>query len=315
VRRRAKIRVALLGAGRWGTNYVAAIGRCPDLELLAVCDPDPHARAAIRTLSEGVIIARDVASILDGVDALVIATPNESHGRLALAGLRARKHVLVEKPLALTAAEALAVVDESRVTGMRVMVGHLSLHHPAVSWLLSISKSGRLGELLRFVSERCSTGAAHRPGSALWELGPHDVALALRLFGRPPDSVDVRRDGAETHVELIFGHARAQLLLSRNRTKASRQVMVVGTAGTAEIDELAFSARGTTSDDMPLAPPPLRATDLLDRQLADFAKRVHGGPAEGSTAEEGAEVVEVLTACERACSLTEQSLRNTSASP
>lgn len=102
------IRVAVVGAGRWGINHVRAFGRIETADVRAVCDGSDAALAKAKQLVPGARLEKSFDAVLaaDDVDAVVLATPAKAHAEMAIRALQAKKHVLVEKPLALTAADA-----------------------------------------------------------------------------------------------------------------------------------------------------------------------------------------------------------------
>ena len=125
------IRVALIGTGGIAlANHVPGVALCPEARIVALCDVNPVAleRAAqatgvSRTTTDPLEIARD-----EGVDAVIIATPNRVHHAIALAAIGTGKHVLCEKPIAMTVAEAREHARCGRVGWRRPHDGvHLSL--------------------------------------------------------------------------------------------------------------------------------------------------------------------------------------------
>jgi predicted dehydrogenase len=153
-------RIAVLGAGAWGVNHIRVLASERACELVAVADPDPAVAERVRAIAPDVAIAPDPDRILADrtIDAVVIATPAPTHAHLAAAAMRAGKHALIEKPLALSVRDARALValaDERDVVGM---VGHLMVFHPAVVRLRELMTSGALGELHYLHSTRVNLG-------------------------------------------------------------------------------------------------------------------------------------------------------------
>ncbi len=123
------------------------------------------------------------------VDAVAVATDASTHYALALAALRAGKHVLVEKPLALTSAEAAELVILARRVGRKLMVGHVLEYHPAVRYLEKMVREGELGRVYYAYTQRINLGVVRQRENAWWSLAPHDVATLCRLFGAAPTAV------------------------------------------------------------------------------------------------------------------------------
>jgi UDP-2-acetamido-3-amino-2,3-dideoxy-glucuronate N-acetyltransferase len=150
-------RVAVIGAGYWGVNHVRNFHELGALET--VCDSSRELLARIASQYEGVRIEPDFEKVLGDprIRGLVIATPAETHCRLASAALEAGKDVLVEKPLTLDVNGGRQLVELARKCDRILMVGHLLEYHPAVIRLRGLISSGALGEL-RYLFEQAQPG-------------------------------------------------------------------------------------------------------------------------------------------------------------
>ncbi len=178
--------IAVVGCGAWGKNHVrvwAELGR-----LRAVCDPDPTRWPLV---PEGVELFPEIDSIWKrpDIEAVVLATPASTHAALARRALEAGKHVLVEKPIALSVEDGEDVVRFASAEGQILMVGHVLEYHPAVLRLRELVSSGALGRVLYLCSNRLNIGKIRTEESALWSFAPHDVALMTRLVGSLPEKV------------------------------------------------------------------------------------------------------------------------------
>jgi UDP-2-acetamido-3-amino-2,3-dideoxy-glucuronate N-acetyltransferase len=120
---------------------------------------------------------------------VVVATPPETHARLALEALRAGKDVLVEKPMALTVADGERLQETAEGLGRVLMVGHVLEYHPAVRKLQELVDEGAFGRILYVYSNRVNLGRIRAGSNALWSFAPHDVALTLRLVRSMPEDV------------------------------------------------------------------------------------------------------------------------------
>jgi predicted dehydrogenase len=179
-------RVAVLGCGYWGQNLVRNLFQLGALRL--VVDPAEATRAKAASLAPGVEVRDEFESVFEreDIDAVVIATPAETHFALAMRALAAGKDVFVEKPLALTLEQGLAMREESERTGRILMVGHLLEYHPAVLRLRSLVADGTLGRISYIYSNRLNFGKIRTEENALWSFAPHDIAVILRLVGELP---------------------------------------------------------------------------------------------------------------------------------
>ncbi|HBE72974.1 MAG TPA: hypothetical protein DDW31_02610, partial [candidate division Zixibacteria bacterium] len=149
-----EVNVAIAGCGQWGVNHVRTFANAPGCRVSWLADTDPKRLAKARELARGAKTAPELEAALkdESVQACVIATNSESHHALARKALEAGKHVLVEKPLALSAKEAGELVEIAGRKGLVLMVGHLLLYHPAVNYLKGLLDKGELGQILYLYS-------------------------------------------------------------------------------------------------------------------------------------------------------------------
>jgi predicted dehydrogenase len=126
------------------------------------------------------------------VDALVIASPARTHAPLVIEALQAGKHVLVEKPLALSTAEAVALAEAADRAGKVLLVGHTFEYNPAVTRMRELLEAGELGDLWYLHSQRVNLGRIQTDINALWSIGPHDISIANHLVGSAPRWVAAR---------------------------------------------------------------------------------------------------------------------------
>ena len=188
--RNGSLGVAVVGAGRWGRNLVRNFSACQRAGLRWVCDADPKVRSALAA-QHGARPGASIDEVLADaeVGAVVLATPAPSHAELAIQALRAGKHVYVEKPMALSAADAQAVVDAAGAADRKLMVGHLLEYHPAVDYLRAAVDRGDLGRLYYAYCHRLNLGVVRQDENAWWSLAPHDISVVCYLFDAEPVSV------------------------------------------------------------------------------------------------------------------------------
>ncbi|CAA7617864.1 Gfo/Idh/MocA family protein [Magnetospirillum sp. SS-4] len=185
------VRLALIGAGRWGRNYIRTIAGLPGLRLVRIASGNA---GTLSLAPPGCIVEPDWRTVVaaDDVDAVIVATPPATHAGIALAAIRAGKPVLVEKPLTLDLAEAEAVARAAEAAGVLVWVEHTQLFQPA--WAVLKAALPSLGPLRAIRGEAGNHGPFRREPPVLWDWGAHDVAMALDLMGRPPRSCSARTE-------------------------------------------------------------------------------------------------------------------------
>jgi predicted dehydrogenase len=242
-------RIGVLGAGAWGANHVRVIASTDGCALHAVADRDAGVAERVRKLAPDARFVTDPDQVLSdpAIDAIVIATPAPTHAALAIAALEARKHVLIEKPLAMSLPDAHAVADAARRAERTVMVGHLMVHHPAVIRLRAMLRSGSLGTLHYLHSTRVNLGKIRRDENALWSFGPHDLSMFDFLLDRAPQTVSARgqsvvHPGIEDVVFLSLRYASGEVAhahLSWLNPRKERRLTLVCSHKMAEFDDVA----------------------------------------------------------------------------
>jgi predicted dehydrogenase len=144
-----------------------------------VCDVRREALAGVSKRYPGVRATTDVADVLadDGIEAVALATSVGTHAELATAALEAGKHVFVEKPLAVSAAEAEAVINLAEEADLVLMPGHTFVYSPPVNVIRDLIQGGELGEIYFISSSRVNLGIHQSDVSVVWDLGPHDFSI------------------------------------------------------------------------------------------------------------------------------------------
>ena len=322
------VRVALLGYGYWGPNLARNLHLRLGLEWAACVDPDPARLAEVAQRYPWVRTCRDAGEVLaDGtIDALVIASPARTHADLVGWALRAGKHVLVEKPLALSTADAVALAEQATATGLVLLVGHTFEYNPAVTKMRALLQAGDLGELYYLHSQRVNLGRIQRDINALWSIGPHDVSIANYLVGAAPLWAAAR--GARyLHTEIedvvfltlgydhgVMAHVHASWLdpskLRRTTVVGSRAMVVyddldseaklrVYDKGADPVTEGGFGEFQFRLRSGDMHVPRVELTEPLAIELDHFVACVAGGTSPRSDGWSGARVVAALEAAQR----------------
>jgi predicted dehydrogenase len=241
--------IALIGAGRWGSNIARSLAEVHRARLVAVCDPNA---ARLAELAERWPVAQHRPALfgelepvlaLREVAALVVASPDPTHTAIACAALRAHKHVLVEKPMALGIAAAKQMLRAAREHGRTLMVGHVLNYHPAVEAMHAWLREGRLGPLEWVVCERFSA-VPDRTVHAWWGLAPHDLSLCRRFFGADPSGVSARlrsrgRGASEARALCEYpSGGRARIVVAQgDESGRRRRVLLCGSRASALFED------------------------------------------------------------------------------
>jgi predicted dehydrogenase len=320
---------------RWGVVSTADIGlrkaipgiqRARGCEVLAIASRDERAaRSAADALGIGRAYGSYEALLGDPeVDAVYIPLPNHLHARWAIAAAEAGKHVLCEKPLALTAAEAMTMVDAARHAGVLLMEAFMYRHHPSWVAVRGLLASGRIGRLVAvdswfsyFNDDPANIrNIAAVGGGALYDIGCYSVNLSRMLFGAEPRTVAavVQRDpsmGVDVLVSAVLGFEGGTATFTcSTRSEPDQRVSIHGTEGRITIDipfnippTLPTRIRVVAGGDPPVAP----AVEVMEFEPADpyameaerFAEAIVAGapaPVPPDDAVENLRVIERLFA-------------------
>ena len=187
------VRVGVIGCGYWGPQLVRNFHELPAAELVAVAEPRLDRLEHVRQLYPNTRLYADHRALLaTDVDAVVVATPIDTHYSLVRDAILARKHVLVEKPLTASVGQAMELIALAENMGVTLMTGHTFLYNPAVRQLKSLLKSGELGRVYYVDSARLSLGLFQRHVNVVWDLAPHDLSILSYLLEQPPVAVSAR---------------------------------------------------------------------------------------------------------------------------
>ena len=185
------IAVGLIGYGYWGPNLARNIAETDGLRLAAIADGRDDRRAAATRRHRDVRVFADASALIAAadVDAVVVATPLDTHHGFAKAAIGQGKHVLVEKPLAASKAQAeeLAALADKR--GVRLMVDHTFVYNGAVRRIRSLVDAGELGDLLYLDSVRVNLGLLQPDSNVIWDLATHDLSIMDYLVDDRPVAV------------------------------------------------------------------------------------------------------------------------------
>ncbi len=191
-------KVAIFGAGRWGTHLIRNFQQHPQSCVVAIADPNPERLKAVQTrlqLPVEVHLARDWQQVLalPELDAVVIATPASTHYTIISNSLQQGYHVLAEKPLTLKLSESQALCELAQQHQRQLVIDHTYLFHPAVETAQQIIATGKLGALRYGYATRTHLEPVRPDVDALWDLAIHDIAIFNNWLGQTP--VEVQATG------------------------------------------------------------------------------------------------------------------------
>lgn len=295
--------MGLLGCGRWGQLILKTL-RGLSVPVV-VCDPEPdQCRQALRL---GATSAGTSIEPLRTADALIVATPASTH-RLVLEQIAPfGKPIYVEKPLAVSYEEALAI---GRMALPPTFLMHIWRYHPGIRLLSSLAQSGELGQVLLLKTTRANWTSPRVDTDSLRTLAPHDLTIILEILGYVPEpraAIAERHRGGIRGLTAFLGSRPACCIdISTRYADKRREVRLHGTNGVAVLADEQTTAidiwHGT--DQTPTSERRherrfFDPTPPLALELTAFLDYLRGGPAPVSPLAEGIEIMRLLDAIER----------------
>ena len=311
-------RVGVAGLGYWGPNLARNFDDLADLAWLCDMSSEQLTLFRGRFPQAKATAAFDEMLADEALQAVVIATPVPTHHELAKKALAAGKHVLVEKPPAMRAAEMDELVGLAAERDLVLMPGHLLLYHPGVQKLKELIDGGELGEVLCVYGNRQNLGIVRANENALWSLGVHDLSVILYLLDEEPEVAtaqgrDFLQDGVE---DVVFCYLRfpsgkiAHMHLSWLDPHKMRRLTVVGRDRMAVFDDMELERKVTIYDKAPwkraetygewqtrsgdIFIPKIATDEPLKLECQEFLRLVAGEGDRRKVAEDGARVVRAL---------------------
>lgn len=316
------LRWGLVGLGRHVTEeIVPAMRRSTASEIVACAGRDVSAAGAF---GERFAIAKAYDRFEDlvhdqDVNAVFVATPNPLHAAVVLAAARAGKHILCEKPLALSVADARAMVAECSAAGVQLRVGlHLRFER-SLQRVAEILQSGAIGNPRALSIERTAPPGERVPwrvdprqgGSILFDVGVHLLDLVPRLLATEitavsglatPEPSTGRAADTITILARLHNGVQATIRASREAPFAGSDLVVIGTAGMLRTGPLRWvpEHRITVTAEVGTTEETLPAGDLYRAEIDAFADDVRDNGRRLATGEEGVRLVALAEAVQRA---------------
>jgi len=252
------VRLALVGLGYWGPNLARNLAILDNAELVALCDANEE---RLRRIGRQYPSARLVPSFEDvladeAIDAVVVATPVDTHFDLCRAALAAGKHVMVEKPLATSSAECETLIALAAAQGRTLMVGHVFVYNAAVNKVKEYIDAGEIGDVYYVYSQRLNLGQVRHDVNAMWNFAPHDLSIMCHWFGTEPTNLTARghsyiQPGIEDVVFLNMEYPEgilASVHISWLDPLKVRRMTIVGSEKMVVYDDVSADAKVTVYD-------------------------------------------------------------------
>lgn len=325
------VKVAVVGCGYWGPNLIRNFHRLDYRELTMCCDLDMARLANIQNLYPTVRTTTSYQEVLESgdVDAVVISTPAKTHYPMVRQALMNGKHVLVEKPLAMTSSHCEELIALAAQKDRVLMVGHTFLYNPALIKMKELARPDYLGDMFYLYSHRVNLGRIQTDINALWSIAPHDISIAMYLLNQLP--AEVSAQGAcyltEKIEDVVFltltfpGGVIAHIHVSWIDPSKVRKVTLVGSKRMIVYDDLADEGKVKVYDkgahkvgngtgqaygefhyrlhSGDIYAPHIAMTEPLANECAHFIECIKEGKRPLSDGVNGLQVVQVLEAAQR----------------
>lgn len=323
------LRMCVIGIGAMGRNHVRVLRSLPDVSIALLVDPDPATQELADQLGCGYAAdfeSQDLASL---ADAAIVAAPTPLHGALCDALLTRGIPTLVEKPLAVTYAEAAGLAERAARARTLLAVGHIERHNPVIAAARSMLEAGRIGEIACISARRLGLAPPSPvgPNNVILDIAVHDLDIICWLFGREPVGLLARAGrawdiGSYDYADILMdfggptGHVQANWLTPvRVRT-----LSITGIGGYAEVDYINQrlvlyrhheSPAGSTFAELralskSIVPEEIRiaTAEPLVHELRNFVNAVRGLEPPGCTGKDGAAAVRLAELAVKSCTLS-----------
>lgn len=307
-------KICVIGAGRWGKNHIKTLHTLGYLG--GIVDKDPKRLEVFKKQFPEIDIFTDYKKAAkNGFSGFTVATPAKTHYKIARYLLELNFPILVEKPITLTAAEAIDLKNMAEEKNVNLMVGHVMLFHPAIRKIKALIQEGKIGKLQYLYSNRLNLGTVRKEENILWSFAPHDISIFQYLTESFPIEV-ISRGGnfiqpdvddstmtVLTYPKNIVGH----IFVSWLHPFKEHRLVVVGSKGMISFEDsskdkdLLFYEKGIDwvggepiKRDGPTEKIPYKTTLPLTAELDYFYEHLNGVKPEISDSQNAIEVLRIL---------------------
>lgn len=321
------INVAVIGVGYWGPNLVRNLLKIPHVSQVYACDAVQQQLTSLGKSYPNVITTNDYSEILNNpnIDAVIIATPIKTHFTLAKAALKAKKHVLVEKPITSTVKEAKELIQLAESNQVILMSGHTFIYSETVKKMKQVIEKKQLGKIYYYDSSRINLGIIQKDSNVIWDLAPHDLSIISYLFAEKPLSVQafgstfISNKEELAHIFITFEkNISAHIAVSWLSPVKIRSIIIGGSKKMIVCNEIEPSEKIKIYDKgiepqqssiTPFAPayrsgdviiPRLEQTESLFNELSHFVDCIRKNKQPITDGKAGLQVVVLLEAIEKA---------------
>lgn len=328
------VRIAVIGCGYWGKNYVRILHQSVGITCPWCCDSSEDTHVSIRSVYKDMRFALTVEDLLkesEGqIDAAIVALPASMHHDAVISCLQAGLHVLVEKPMALSSSHCTHMIALAAEKKLCLLVGHTFLYNSRVSKALELMNDEKtsFGVLHTIYSTRTNLGPIRSDTSVIWDLAPHDVSIFQYIMKVLPTCVSCTSnnfisENADTafltlyYPKNVIAHAHVSWV----DPQKERSTVLVGTGARIRFDDTVSrepvkvylkgfdpeKKDAATLRSRPMQPfrdgdiwsPALVLSEPLKNQVNDFVHCIRSGTKSESGGQIGLDIVRILEAAEK----------------
>ena len=197
------MKIAIIGLGYWGKNYLRIIQSYKEIDLVAVIDPNFNL-----SLNNEVLNFKSLNEMLNAkieIDAAIVCTPTNTHYELIKTLLLNKISVLAEKPLTTKSEQATELINLAKKNNLVLLVDHTFLYNNALNFAIDKINSGEIGSLLHINFERTNLGPIRTDVSCLWDLTTHDIAILNAITNLEPEKINasIYNSSSSTSFDMI----------------------------------------------------------------------------------------------------------------
>jgi len=298
------LKVGVIGCGFWGKNHARIYNDLDTAELVAVSDLNEQSACSLGE-RYGADHYGNVGALLkrNDVEMVSICTPTVTHADIALAAMEAGKHVLVEKPMTSTVAEAERLIAAAEKAGVKLTVGFVERFNPGVIEALRLVREGKIGDIILARAHRVSRYPLRISDvGVVKDLAIHDADIVRQLFGEEPETVYAT---AGNLVHSFEDYANIVLRFPGNRSAfietnwltphKIRRLILTGSEGLITVEFITQEV--TVEDDEGRYQPYLEPREPLTLELESFVEAILEDKPPAVSGEDG---LRALRICEAA---------------
>lgn len=321
--------IAVIGCGYWGPNLIRNFQSLADCRVVTICDLDFQRLTYLKLLYPGVKTTVDFDDVINdsSIDAVVVATPVQTHYLLAQQSLEAGKHTFIEKPMAASVDHCKELIELATSQSLSIMIGHTFVYTAPVRKIREIVASGEIGEVMYISSRRLNLGLFQKDINVAWDLAPHDISIILYILGQTPLSVNCQgkahiRPSIEDVTNMTINFANGGIALIQSSwidPRKIRETTIVGSKKMILYDDNEPLEKIRIYDKYVEVPPHydtyaefhfsyhygdmhapyLKQVEPLKVECQQFLDCIQSGEKSDSSGEEGLKVVQILEAATR----------------